>query len=765
MSTKPYLSGLAAIATLLLSGCITTQTTIQLNSDGSGIVEYTSNYDRASDEVREKIRAQLASPNTRSRNSRKALLEDYPAPHFELVAFEEDGQELRNRIVLRFNDINALLIRRQKTDLGLKALDFKVDGDRLLFSVEEEKPTHPWPEKFDSTPGQETIEIINSTSGQTISFSRELTSKTPPAHWNATLNFPGHHIVRKPNLKIFHDYPMVAADDVQIDTAEWIIESDQPLSRLALETTVQLPQDGFTYLQWKNPVVLSGHFLPDLGNQSRIEKAKLLQNHYPDRPTFLNLGLFAHDQPIESIAPSVVRLEAVRSQGTTIVEMGKLAPNSEYTFDDFILKTDDLADNKLSFKLTGDSRRVKKAILQTRRGNRFVPKKSSGQGRREGSSSFNYFKSIPLEGCTLLLELYNPLEPCYLDLSFPALDLTQRNWKEDQPATASKDWKKPVIAQYPDLASTEVPPFDASLFEDKATYTAYFKGLHDDQLLPAIFWMVDYMVLHETSNGQTWIQTEARTELCNRREFVETARPQIADRLLSIYTHTPKKMVCLPGFFPPLRLRELAQPKAIEMLRQGQLRFANTSFFGTTLAEQEVAVLKQAFEQARGDWITQKDILEILTRAKCLDRAYALQILKDQSFSKYTRSNALRILMKSETPDFALAERIALDETEESTVRLVALSALLNQKSLPSQALLACFSNSNCQGGAINALNSFLKAFLRDSANDAEACTQMGKDLQPVIPWLEDLSEQTESREARTCASILQKIEKLHTCQ
>jgi len=756
MSAKPCFSGLATVAALLLSGCITSETTIALNPDGSGTVEYTTHYDRASEEVREKIRARLASPNSRSRNSKEALLDDYPAPHFELVAFEEDHQELRNRVVLRFNDINALLIRRKKTDLGLNALDFEVDGERLLFSVKEKKVARQWPEKFDDTPGLEKITVINATSGEKNIFSRELTSKTPPADWSAALDFPGHRIVRTPGLQIFHDYPVVAAD-VRVDEAEWIIESHKPYSQLALKTTVHLPQDGFTYLQWENPVVLSGRFLPDPGIESRIEEAKLLQNHYPARPTFLNLGLVAPVRPIESISPTVVRLKAVRSQGTTIVKVGALAPDTEYAFDGFFLKTDDLADNKLSFELTGDSRRVKRTILQTRRGNRFVLKKSSG-----GTSSFSYFKSIPLEDGTLFLELYNPLKPCYLDLALPALDLTQRNWKEEKTAAASKDWKKSVIAKYPDLASTEIPAFDASLFEDKATYAAYFQGLRDDQLLPAIFRVVNYMVQHNPKNGQMWIQTEARTELRNRREFLENTRPQIADRLFCIYAHTPEKMIYLPGFFSSLGLRELAQPKAIEMLRKGRLRFANTSFFGTTLSEEEVAVLKQAVEQARGDWVTQKGILEILDRAKCVDRAFAFQILEDRSLEKYIRSEALRLLMRMENPDYALAERIALDETADGSLRLAALSALLGHEPFPSQALLACLSNSGCRGGAVNALNSFLKGFLRDHADDAEVCAKMEETLQLVVPWLEDLSELPEEWKARNAVSVLTKVEKLH---
>ena len=762
MFVKSCISGLAAIATLLLSGCITTETTIKLNPDGSGTVEYTSNYDRASDEVREKIRAQMASPGTRSRNSKEALLNDYPTPHFELVAFEEDQQTLRNRMVLHFNDINALLIRREKTDLGLKALDFEVDGERLVFSIKEEKSTHTWPEKFDDTPGKETISIINAATGETISFSRELTSQTPPANWSATLDFPGHHMIRTPNLRIFHDYPVVTTDDVRIDSAKWVIESDQPLSRLAFEATVHQPQDGFIYLQWKNPVVLSGHYLPDLGNQSRVNEAWMLQNHYPSNPTFLNLGYAAPNQPIiESISPTVVRLEAARSQGTTTVKVGKLAPDTEYKCKDFVLKTGSLENEKLNFEFTGDSRRVKNALIQTRRGNRFVLKKSSG-----GTSSFSYFKSIPLTNCTLFLELYNPLEPCYLDLALPALDLMQRNWKEEKTAAASKDWKKAVIAEYPDLANTEVPPFDASLFEDKATYSVYFQNLRNDQLLPALFRVVDYMVQHKPKNGQMWIQTEARTEINKRQEFLEGNRPQITDRLFCIYAHTPKEMGCLRGFFSTLRLRELAQPKAIEMLRQNRLRFANTSFFGTTLSEEEVAVLKQTFEQARQeDWVAQKEILEILDRTKCIDKAYALQLLEGQTLSKYVRSDALRLLMRMENPDYGLAERIALDESEESTVRLVALSALLEHDPFPTQALLACLSNSDCRGGAINALDSFLKGFLRDHADDAEACAKMEQTLQPTVLWMEDISELSTDWKARTAASILKNLEKLRSPQ
>ena len=765
MFAKSHCLLAALAAPLLLSGCITTETTISINPDGSGTVEYTTDFDRASEEVRNNIRAQLTAPNSKPRNSKENLLEDYPAPHFEIVTVEHDFQELRSRIVLRFNDINALLIPRKKTDLGLKALDFEADGENLLFSIKEKKPTYPWPEKFDNMPGLETITIVNAASDEKVVFSRELNSKTPPADWTASLAFPGHHIVRTPDLQIFRDDPVVKTGPVQIEEANWMLESDTPFCLLKLKTDFPLPQDGFTYLYWKNPVVLSGRFLPDLGKESRIRTVQLLQNYYPTPVPFLELGLSAPTQPIESLSPTLVRLEAVRCQGSETVEVGPLKPDTEYAFDGYTLKTADLANNKLGFALTGDSRRVKNAILQTHRGNRFVLQRAGYGATSTGTTRFSYFESIPLAGCTLYLELYNPLKPCYIDVAIPRFDLTQRNWLEEKPVV-SNDWKRQVVAEFPDLAETKTPPFDATLFEDKAAYAAYFKGLRDEQLLPAIFEVVGLMVQHgNPQNAQMWIQSIARPELRSRTAYLDTHRPQIADRLFSIYAHTPKKMVCLPGFFSSLNLRKLAQPKAIEMLQCGRFRFADDSFFTTTLSEREVAVLKQAFEATKDDWITQKNIIEILSRAQCADTPFLFQILEDRTDSKYVRVDAFRLLMQSKPPDHTLAKRIALDATEEPNVRIAALGTLLENGPFPEEALLSCLADSHCQDNAVNALNSFLNRFLRDHADDTAACAKMEKALQPIIPWLEDLSELPTKWKAQRAASTLEKIEKLRTPQ
>lgn len=764
MSIKIRLFQLPIFLLLLLAtGCVTEETVIRLNPDGSGTVEYTTHFDRAPDEMREQIRERMELPGMKLTTSREGILENYPEPHFQLLEFEADPETMHTRIRLKFRDINALLIPRSEANLGLESLDFTVQGDQLLFSVKEETVSQTWPEQFDEHPGREGITVINAQSGESAVFEREMTSETEPADWSGLIAFPSHTIVRNRDIQVFHDYPVIKPPVCKVDEAKWTLRDHRMWSSFELDLITELPDDGKTYIRWDKPVVVSGGFLPDGTLQSISTGSTGGRGDF--KPTVsqkIELKFSVPTNRVDKLSASTTRIQAHRCSGSSIIEVGKLKPNTEYSLGNSTLKTKGMENNRVSFTLKGEADRLKNAFVDSARGNRFMLKRASWSSSGSDSTTVTYWELLPIEGCTLLLELHNHTEPCYIDLSIPAIDLTQRAWRVDDSAAkvASSGWKKELASVHPELFEIEVPPVDAELFENKELYKAYFQGLEDQQLLPAIVQVVDYMVQHNPNNGQDWIQTVAQREILERKEFLESSREEITDQLFALYLHLPEKMICLTTFFSNLGLRDSAQPMAIEQLSRDNMRFSNDSFFGRELTEKQVNVLKSAIP-ASGRWMEQKNLLEVLDRAKCADEVYASGILSDRSMHEFVRRAALRIILRDEANADGLAQRIAMDSTEAKQLRTTALTHLMNKDDFPTEALSACMADSEGRALAVRQLDQHLSAFLRLSKNGPAEKAALRAALEPIIPLLLDLSEQLKKYDAKPATEVLEKIEKL----
>ncbi len=76
--------GLVLFLVLALTGCYQTESTIEINPDGSGVITSTFNFDNATEEQRQQIKAMLASPNASSNFDRASLEKDFPSPYFKL---------------------------------------------------------------------------------------------------------------------------------------------------------------------------------------------------------------------------------------------------------------------------------------------------------------------------------------------------------------------------------------------------------------------------------------------------------------------------------------------------------------------------------------------------------------------------------------------------------------------------------------------------------------------------------------------------------
>lgn len=408
------------------------------------------------------------------------------------------------------------------------------------------------------------------------------------------------------------------------------------------------------------------------------------------------------------------------------MEVGLLKPNTEYAFGAFTLTTDDLENNRVGFRLEGSTDRLKGALLKTERGNLFPLKNASSSGF-PGEVSRNYWEQIPLDGTTLVLELHKELEPCYLDLPIPPLDLKQRSWRIEQ-AEKNRDpddWKAQLSAVHPELFAVSVPPVEAGLFEDKSAYGAYFEALADEQLMPALVQVVDFMVRHNPERGQHWIQEIARTEIAQRTAFLEANRRQVCRQLFSVYAGVPERMICLSTFFTALRMVDVVQPWAVVELDAGNLRFAEDSFFGNALSAAEVAVLKKAFVD-HSDWMVRNEILDILHEADAADRGFVAHV--------------------------------ATDPTENEHVRLRALGFLMAAGPFPEKTFSLCMADTGFRNSAVRALRHHLDRALK--AGPAQRAG-LKSQLAPHIPLLEDLAEQLRSHDAAAATQRLEQIRQL----
>ncbi|MHC4307875.1 MAG: hypothetical protein ACYSR7_04550, partial [Planctomycetota bacterium] len=174
--------GLVLFLVLALTGCYQTESTIEISPDGSGVITSTFNFDNATEEQRQQIKAMLARPNTSSTFNRASLEKDFPSTYFEILELENDQENLRFKSVIKFKDINRLLAVHTQS-INLKGVDFEVAGDRLIFKIEKSSQQTGFGSAMQFTrkgsgPGtnifpKETIRYVDANSKGFIEFSHE----------------------------------------------------------------------------------------------------------------------------------------------------------------------------------------------------------------------------------------------------------------------------------------------------------------------------------------------------------------------------------------------------------------------------------------------------------------------------------------------------------------------------------------------------------------------------------------------------------------
>jgi hypothetical protein len=757
MSTKAVFKGIAALLMMfMLGGCITTDVEITLNPDGSGTMEYTRSFNPSTDKDRMYIQGLIESRDLGMNDLTEHNIRDkFPEPHFNLTNYQYDPDHLKTRFTLHFKDINALLIQQEKDDFCLNKLDFVTIRDSLIFTVKEEEIDRSLTVNLDETPGRETISIINAKSGKKTTFSRELTSNTQLANWCGRLHLPGHTIQRDPNIRLFHAYPVVKADSCKISRADWTISQNK--RSLNIELYSSIPADGMEYLRWEKPIVLSGNYTPQSSPSSPplVIKGSGNLNNAPSEKIRLQIPVPERD--VTALEQLSVRIKAYRAAESKIINLGPLKPNTQYETNGLILKTDDLNKNQVGFRISGETDPLKSAWLQTQRGNRFKLKRIS-------SYKMNFEEAFPLKGCDLCVELHI-IEPCYIDLTLPSLDLTQRGWNSEKPATKRTDWKQALQAEHPELFNITIPPVTATTFANRSAFSTYFQALENEQILPAILAVSDYIIRDDPKNGKLWIQTIVSETLKTRSEYLAANREFIAAQLFGICKYAPQKLTSLYYFFGYLDLKDLSQPAALAEIKNGNLRFANCWFFGhSTLPQPDIVMLTHVLLHSE-DHDERAALFPILSQTHSASTSILLQLFSNESQSTYTRRSALNMLLKDEKVSPVLLIQKAAKGKENTLrsglVKTILLACMEQRDEFPTEVFSACLIDLSTSQDAISALEKFTDSLQQSSQSDPAQIKQWLETIQSLIPILEDLSEQLNHADAQPAIIALEKIHKL----
>ena len=109
MSDQNRILCLMLVGIACIAGCKSSKTVITVNPDGSGTIVYDMNFDRATEDQRDKLRKHFASENFSSDFQEDKFRPWFTEPHFTIDKYEFDIENLTLHVEISFTDINRLL--------------------------------------------------------------------------------------------------------------------------------------------------------------------------------------------------------------------------------------------------------------------------------------------------------------------------------------------------------------------------------------------------------------------------------------------------------------------------------------------------------------------------------------------------------------------------------------------------------------------------------------------------------------------------------
>jgi len=356
----PYLVLLVLICT---AGCKRSKTVITVNPDGSGTVILNIDFDRATDEQRNKFREQLASEGFSCGFEEDRFRPLFPEPHFTIRKYKFDTKKLTVHAEIGFTDINRLLVEKNADKLDLKGLDFSIDNSKVTFTVKTDSDSGAeamMRKDNEALPVIREIVIINAKTKESVRFYEEKGPDTPAADWSGSLGMKGHTIKRNRIKRNFAGYPVIKLDG-NIRDAGWSLHktSRSDFSRLKVAVEAAIPQGkDKTYIGWSEPVLLSGRYVPEqeteLTSNCRNMSRNFINNFSPKpkgRHFMLPLEFNFPALPASAITDSVVRLKALRATGGKQYKLGRIEPEKMYEAGGITFKSKKAKENRLEDRL------------------------------------------------------------------------------------------------------------------------------------------------------------------------------------------------------------------------------------------------------------------------------------------------------------------------------------------------------------------------------------------------------------------------------
>ncbi|NQT21085.1 MAG: hypothetical protein HQ592_15360 [Planctomycetes bacterium] len=708
---------LAALAVLCLSGCLSVETVITLNPDGSGEVALSADLDRATEEQRAQIRKRSEDTNMTLPLGEAELKEACPAPHFEIIERKEDTEALKFQAKIAFKDINRLLTDKTLRMLGLKGFDFKVDGDDIVFSLKEEPEDRQMgfvPEN--AAPPTRRIRVVNAKTKKTVEFYQEISQKAKLADWTGRLAMKGHTIKRTAVRNNFADYPVVKLTDAKIIEAHWNIRKGfMGRSCLSMGVDVALPAtDNMTYVSWSEPALLEGGYLPDaparLPERSRDRNGEF-NSKFQSVPAGyfrLPLELVISPRPVKGTTPVKVRLKALRGTGTQRWEIGTVKPNTEYTAGPLKIKTDPLKDNELAFDIEGPAEQYKGAVYRSARGNEFALKEGWRSRMGRGRATMQYEALFPLNKGTIILETFRKTEYCWLDIEIPALDFSESKNKIE---AAAPPWKQRLRKELPEAFETPVPGLDDDVFAGEGEMKAFVRRVPDNLLASALI----QMAAHEKMELQAWnwrrYDALFTATMRKRKGYLDAENKTVARHLFVLFGALPEEHCTNAAYLiNNLRLRPFVRKEALEQVKKGNHRFARRSFFRGPLTTDERDALKGAFH-------TVSDAMQA--------------------------DGILDMLCDGDDADLKLAQEVLRNKAQDPLVRTSALHAVLRQKKdYPFELVLPYLMEEAMRTNTLMATHNWLAAYLRRESPDEDELKNLREAAEPLMSLLKDFGEQ-----------------------
>ena len=644
-----------------MTGCYESKTVIELNPDGSGVMTTTANFDNATEDQRQQIKALFKDPNADVSYSRSEMEESFPKPYFEIVELSEDQETLNFKSVIKFKDINRLLAVDSENSM-LKGVDFNVEGDEITFKITRSSQESGLGEnitflgsldKFSQNISpKETIKIVDPKSGNAIEFSHEYKGDDSAKEitWNDRLKIAGHTIQRNSIKYNFVDYPVLNSPNVDITSASWNRIKQYKAafhSRLDLDLTVTLPpaQDSI-YLGYDQIYLMAGAFSD--GTPAEIDKTwQKGFKGFNDAANMAGAGRFKLPMTflfpknrVDSLAPLKVKVRLLGGKNFKRMELGKLLPNHTYESAPFTFTTKDLANDELELEVKGPISQLEGFFLKTGRDNLF-PLKSSSWPSFESHGSVRFWKFLPLKDTSLSVDFYDVQEYVWLDIDVPSLDFKKRD--QEDSATGQGDGLTAKL--FPQFKN--IPSIPDSVYKDKNSFEQYWKSLNDENIIPALLAVFsDMKRLRENSEIDYWYQVDLGKALQERGEFFESNKKEIAHVLFKLFLEMPDQNgnQGITSFLSNAGLSEYLRADALQAIKDKKLRNGIDVFFKGELTGLERSALNEVFQES-DYWVESVEILKLLTKGPDGDLALAKRVLEDKTRNEFVRKEALAVLI------------------------------------------------------------------------------------------------------------------------